>query len=294
MEQGTVRVKRGLADMLKGGVIMDVTSVEQAKIAEDAGAVAVMALERVPADIRRDGGVARMADPTVVEAIIGAVTIEHRLVTHHESVAAAAPLGQVRAAALFPDLPIASVQNGRWPGSVPDDHQILLGGVGSDVWHGPSDPPDELWMVTDRGPRGRGDNGDDRQAFAIPEYTPMILHVRLGAVGSDGVGGVEVLETLPIVGQSGQPVTGPCKLPLSPAIAEGVLNCGNECCHTVKTSFGGVRLRWCVRGVSQAHVRQIIAGGKENAKAQPVGWAKILANVYLTYCQSQPSRTRSS
>jgi len=75
VEQGTDRVKRGLADMLKGGVIMDVTSVEQAKIAEEAGAVAVMALERVPADIRRDGGVARMADPTIVESIVGAVTI---------------------------------------------------------------------------------------------------------------------------------------------------------------------------------------------------------------------------
>ena len=75
MEQGTDRVKRGLADMLKGGVIMDVTSVEQARIAEEAGAVAVMALERVPADIRRDGGVARMADPTIVESIVGAVTI---------------------------------------------------------------------------------------------------------------------------------------------------------------------------------------------------------------------------
>jgi pyridoxal 5'-phosphate synthase pdxS subunit len=75
VEQGTDRVKRGLADMLKGGVIMDVTSVEQARIAEEAGAVAVMALERVPADIRRDGGVARMADPTVVESIVGAVTV---------------------------------------------------------------------------------------------------------------------------------------------------------------------------------------------------------------------------
>ena len=64
MEVGTLRLKVGLAEMLKGGVIMDVTNAEQAKIAEDAGAVAVMALERVPSDIRRDGGVARMADAT--------------------------------------------------------------------------------------------------------------------------------------------------------------------------------------------------------------------------------------
>jgi pyridoxal 5'-phosphate synthase pdxS subunit len=74
-DTGTQRVKRGLAEMLKGGVIMDVVTAEQAKIAEDAGAVAVMALERVPADIRRDGGVARMSDPELVEGIVAAVTI---------------------------------------------------------------------------------------------------------------------------------------------------------------------------------------------------------------------------
>ncbi len=74
-ETGTLRVKTGLAEMLKGGVIMDVTTAEQAKIAEDAGACAVMALERVPADIRKEGGVARMADPTKVEEIMAAVSI---------------------------------------------------------------------------------------------------------------------------------------------------------------------------------------------------------------------------
>jgi len=73
--KGTYRVKSGLAEMLKGGVIMDVTNAEQAKIAETAGAVAVMALERVPADIRAQGGVARMADPTKVKEIMAAVTI---------------------------------------------------------------------------------------------------------------------------------------------------------------------------------------------------------------------------
>src|ERR687890_439628 len=72
---GTLRVKSGLAEMLKGGVIMDVTTAEQARIAEDAGACAVMALERVPADIRRDGGVARMADPAKVREIQDAVKI---------------------------------------------------------------------------------------------------------------------------------------------------------------------------------------------------------------------------
>jgi len=75
MEIGSLRVKTGLAEMLKGGVIMDVTNAEQARIAEEAGAVAVMALERVPADIRREGGVARMADPRKVKEIIAAVSI---------------------------------------------------------------------------------------------------------------------------------------------------------------------------------------------------------------------------
>src|SRR6476646_5618439 len=72
---GTMRVKSGLAEMLKGGVIMDVVDAEQAKIAEEAGACAVMALERVPADIRRDGGVARMSDPDMIKGIQEAVTI---------------------------------------------------------------------------------------------------------------------------------------------------------------------------------------------------------------------------
>ena len=72
---GSSRVKRGLAEMLKGGVIMDVVTADQAKIAEDAGAVAVMALERVPADIRAQGGVARMSDPDLIDGIIEAVSI---------------------------------------------------------------------------------------------------------------------------------------------------------------------------------------------------------------------------
>jgi pyridoxal 5'-phosphate synthase pdxS subunit len=75
METGTERVKRGMAEMQKGGVIMDVVNAEQAKIAEEAGAVAVMALERVPSDIRAAGGVARMADPRIMEEVMGAVTI---------------------------------------------------------------------------------------------------------------------------------------------------------------------------------------------------------------------------
>src|SRR5512133_4195586 len=75
LRYGTELVKRGFAKMQQGGVVMDVTNAEQATIAEDAGAVSVMALERVPADIRRDGGVARMSDPAMIEAIQQAVTI---------------------------------------------------------------------------------------------------------------------------------------------------------------------------------------------------------------------------
>ena len=72
---GTARVKRGLAEMLRGGVIMDVVTPDEARIAQDAGAVAVMALERVPSDIRRDGGVARMSDPAMIEGIQQVATI---------------------------------------------------------------------------------------------------------------------------------------------------------------------------------------------------------------------------
>jgi len=75
MEKGTIKVKAGLAQMLKGGVIMDVTTVKQAKIAEDAGAVSVMALERIPADIRASGGVARMTDPQIILDIMDSVSI---------------------------------------------------------------------------------------------------------------------------------------------------------------------------------------------------------------------------
>ncbi|HJF63707.1 MAG TPA: pyridoxal 5'-phosphate synthase lyase subunit PdxS, partial [Gordonibacter urolithinfaciens] len=74
--QGTLKVKTGFAEMMKGGVIMDVVNPEQAKIAEDAGAVAVMALERVPADIRAHGGVARMSDPTMIEGIVEAQVLQ--------------------------------------------------------------------------------------------------------------------------------------------------------------------------------------------------------------------------
>ena len=75
MSKGSFEIKVGLAEMLKGGVIMDVTNSDQAKIAEDAGACAVMALERIPADIRKDGGIARMSDPVMINVIQNSVSI---------------------------------------------------------------------------------------------------------------------------------------------------------------------------------------------------------------------------
>ena len=106
---GSSRVKRGLAEMLKGGVIMDVVTPDQAKIAEDAGAVAVMALERVPADIRAQGGVSRMSDPDMIEGIIEAVTIP---------VMAKARIGHFVEAQILQSLGAEVL--------VPDDHATVL------------------------------------------------------------------------------------------------------------------------------------------------------------------------
>src|SRR5712691_8325941 len=105
---GTARVKRGLAEMLRGGVIMDVVDAQQAKIAEDAGAVAVMALERVPSDIRRDGGVARMSDPSMIEGIKAVVTI---------SVMAKCRIGHFAEAQVFESLGVDHVD--KWTFGVP-------------------------------------------------------------------------------------------------------------------------------------------------------------------------------
>src|SRR6202020_74547 len=108
MTTGTFTVKRGLADMLRGGVIMDVVNAEQAKIAEHAGAVSVMALERVPSDIRRDGGVARMSDPVLIEGIIEAVTVP---------VMAKARIGHFAEAQVLQSLGVDFID--KWPFIVP-------------------------------------------------------------------------------------------------------------------------------------------------------------------------------
>jgi hypothetical protein len=103
----------------------------------------------------------------------------------------------------FPNIPIKEFHNQVLPGSVADDRKVLLGSVGSDLWHGPTDPRDEFWMVTDRGPNGQIKvNGTNRRTFWVPEFNPMILRVK--SQGKE----VRILEALPIVGQSGKPVTG--------------------------------------------------------------------------------------
>jgi hypothetical protein len=113
------------------------------------------------------------------------------------------PAGELIVTATLPDHPISAVQNGRLPGSIDNDRQLVLGGVGSDLWRGPADPPGEFWMVTDRGPNGQVRiDGSQRRTFAVPGFTPIILRVRVD--GST----IQILETLPIVNQSGGPVTG--------------------------------------------------------------------------------------
>jgi Esterase-like activity of phytase len=103
----------------------------------------------------------------------------------------------------FPDVSIKEFHNKVFPGSVANDRKVLLGSIGSDLWRGPKDPRDEFWMVTDRGPNGQiRVDGSNRRTFWVPEFNPAILRVK--TKGDT----IEILETIPIVGQSGKPVTG--------------------------------------------------------------------------------------
>ena len=103
----------------------------------------------------------------------------------------------------FPDTSIKVFQNKSFPGSVANDRKVLLGSVGSDLWHGPKDARDEFWMLTDRGPNGQiRVDGSNRRTFWVPEFNPTILRVK-----TEGKA-IRILETIPIVGQSGKPVTG--------------------------------------------------------------------------------------
>ena len=103
--------------------------------------------------------------------------------------------------ATLPDVPISAVQNARLPGSVQNDHGIMLGGLGSDLWHTPGGPANEPWMLTDRGPNGETKvGGQERRTFPVPEFTPTIARVRV-----DG-GIISILDTMPILGPSGDPI----------------------------------------------------------------------------------------
>jgi hypothetical protein len=115
----------------------------------------------------------------------------------------AGPAASVVARHVLPDLAIATAQNAVLPGSVQNDRKILLGGVGSDLWRARNDPPNEFWMTTDRGPNGQiSVEGANRRTFPISEFTPLILRARMEGAS------MELLQTIPIVGQSGRPVTG--------------------------------------------------------------------------------------
>jgi hypothetical protein len=113
-------------------------------------------------------------------------------------------VGSVVATHTLPDIALASMQHDALPDHpIGNDRGMLLGGVGSDLWHGPGDPADDFWMVTDRGPNAEVEiDHDDRRIFPVPDFTPLILHVS----AQDGV--VTIIEAIPIVNRDGEPVTG--------------------------------------------------------------------------------------
>lgn len=117
--------------------------------------------------------------------------------------AATAKAAQVSAIFTLPDLLLAEVQNAALPSSITNDRQVLLGGIGSDLWRASGAPADEFWMVTDRGPNGQIEvNDKNRRTFPVPEFTPHILQVKTAGEA------LTVQQAIPILTQSGQPVTG--------------------------------------------------------------------------------------
>jgi len=111
--------------------------------------------------------------------------------------------GQIKATYRFPELAIKEFQNAKFPGSVVNDRKVLLGSVGSDLWRSASEAPGEFWMVTDRGPNGQVRvDGKNRRTFWVPEFNPAILRVKTAGDS------IQILQTIPIVGRSGKPVTG--------------------------------------------------------------------------------------
>ena len=110
---------------------------------------------------------------------------------------------KVEAVYQFPSVPIREFQNGKIAGSVSNDRRVLLGSVGSDLWRGTSDAPGEFWMITDRGPNGQiRVDGRNRRTFWVPEFNPAIVRVKVENSA------IRIVDAIPIVGQSGKPVTG--------------------------------------------------------------------------------------
>ena len=175
---GTFTVKRGLADMLRGGVIMDVVNADQAKVAEDAGAVAVMALERVPADIRRDGGVARMSDPELIEGIQAAVTIP---------VMAKARIGHFAEAQVLQSLGVDFIDESEVLTPADEAHHIDKWGFGVPFVCGATNLGEALRRISEGAAmiRSKGEAGTGNIVEAVRHLRSILSSIRAIASGGD-------------------------------------------------------------------------------------------------------------
>jgi len=171
-------VKRGLADMLRGGVIMDVVNADQAKVAEDAGAVAVMALERVPADIRRDGGVARMSDPELIEGIQAAVTIP---------VMAKARIGHFAEAQVLQSLGVDFIDESEVLTPADEAHHIDKWGFGVPFVCGATNLGEALRRISEGAAmiRSKGEAGTGNIVEAVRHLRSILGSIRAIASGGD-------------------------------------------------------------------------------------------------------------
>jgi pyridoxal 5'-phosphate synthase pdxS subunit len=176
---GTFTVKRGLADMLRGGVIMDVVNAEQAKVAEDAGAVAVMALERVPSDIRRDGGVARMSDPELIEGIQAAVTIP---------VMAKARIGHFAEAQVLESLGVDFIDESEVLTPADEEYHIDKWGFGVPFVCGATDLGEALRRISEGAAmiRSKGEAGTGNIVEAMRHLRSILRSIRSIAACRDG------------------------------------------------------------------------------------------------------------
>ena len=171
-------MKRGLADMLRGGVIMDVVNADQAKVAEDAGAVAVMALERVPADIRRDGGVARMSDPELIEGIQAAVTIP---------VMAKARIGHFAEAQVLQSLGVDFIDESEVLTPADEAHHIDKWGFGVPFVCGATNLGEALRRISEGAAmiRSKGEAGTGNIVEAVRHLRSILGSIRAIASGGD-------------------------------------------------------------------------------------------------------------